>query len=77
MPIKPRDWQLDPEVVIKHGDLYARPWECDYDEPISYDDYNNSVTPSSPKITIRSEQAADEMRSTPRTIPRNSPEIIP
>ena len=32
--------------------------------------------PTSPENTIRSEQAADEMRSTPATIPGKSPEII-
>ena len=35
------------------------------------------VTPSSPEITIRSEQAADEMRLTQRTIPEIWPETIP
>ena len=28
IPITPREWQPDPEVVIKHDDLYARAWEC-------------------------------------------------
>ena len=28
-------------------------------------------------MTIRSKEAADEMRNTPGTIPENSPEIIP
>ena len=35
------------------------------------------ATPSPPEITMRSEQAADEMRSTPGTKPQNSPEIVP
>ena len=34
------------------------------------------AAPSSPEITIQSEQAADEMRSIPGTIPGNSPDII-
>ena len=76
-PFTPRKWQPDPEVVIKHDDLYARAWECENDEPIIDSDYNYSVTRNSPEITIRSEQAADEMRSTPGTILENSPEIIP
>ena len=57
--------------------FYARAWECEYDEPIFQSGYNNLATPSSPEITIRSEQTADEMRSTPGTIRENSPEIIP
>ena len=77
LPITPREWQPDPEVVIKHDDLYARAWECEYDEPIIDSDYNNLVTPSSPEITIQSEQAADEMKNTPGTIPEKSPKIIP
>ena len=76
IPNTPREWQSDPEVVITHDDLYARAWECEYDEPIFDSDYNNLATPSPPEITIRSEQAADEMRNTPGTIPRISPEII-
>ena len=60
IPITPREWQPDPEVLIKH-DLYARAWECEYDEPIFDSDYNNLATPSSPEITIRSKQAADEI----------------
>ena len=71
------EWQPDPEVFIKHDDLYARAWEFEYDEPIFDSDYKNLITPSSPEITIRSEQAGDEKRSTPGTIPRNSPEVIP
>ena len=75
-PVTPREWQPDPEVTIKHDDLYARAWECEYDEPNFDSDYNNVTTPSSPEVTIRSEQAADEMRNTPGIIPGNSPEII-
>ena len=77
IPITPREWQPEPEVVIKHDGLYARAWEREYDEPIFESDYNNLATPSSPEITIRSEQSADEMRSNQGTRPENSPEIIP
>ena len=41
IPITPREWQPDPGIVIKHDDLYARAWECEYDEPIFDSDYNN------------------------------------
>ena len=76
IPITPCEWQPDPEVVITHDDLYGRAWECEYDEPIFDSDYNNLATPSPPEITIRSKQAAYEMRNTPGIIPGNSPEII-
>ena len=77
IPVTQREWQPDPEVVITHDDLYARAWECEYDEPIIDTDYNNLAAPSPPEITIRSEQTADEMRNTPGITPENSPEIIP
>ena len=77
IPITPRERQPDPEFVTKHDDLYARAWECENDEPIFDSVYNNLVTPSSPEITIRSEQVADEMRSTPGAPPDNYPESIP
>ena len=35
------------------------------------------VTPSLPEVTIRSEETADEVKSTPGTRPENSPEIFP
>ena len=75
--ITPRERQPEPEVVIKHDNLYARAWECEYDEPRFESNYKISATPISPEITIRSEQTADEMRNTPGTIRENSPEIIP
>ena len=65
IPITPREGQSDSEVVLKHDDLYARAWECEYDESIFDSDYNNLATPSSPEYTIRSEQAADKRRNTP------------
>ena len=76
-PVTAREWQPDPEVVLKHDDLYARPCECEIDEPIFDRVYNKLVTPSSSKITKRSEEAADKMRSTPGTIPEIYPETIP
>ena len=27
------DWKPDPEVIIKHDDLYARAWEFEYETP--------------------------------------------
>ena len=68
IPVTQRELQPEPEVVITHDDLCARAWECEYDEPIFDSDYNKLATPSSPELTIRSEQAADEMRGTPGII---------
>ena len=77
MPITPRQWRPDPEVIIKHDDLYARAWKCEYEKPIFDIKNNNLVTPTSPEIAVRSAEVADEMTSTPGTIRKNSPEIIP
>ena len=77
IPVTQREWQPDPEVVITHDDLYARPWDCEYDEPIFDSDYNNLAAPSPLEITTRSEQTADEMRNTPGITPENPREIIP
>ena len=75
--ITPREWQPDPEVVIKPDDLYARSWECGYEKRIFDSDYNNPVAPNSPQISVQSEEVADEMKSTSGTIRENSPEITP
>ena len=42
-PVTPREWQPDPEVIIKHDDLYAKAWECEYDKPIFDSDRDNLV----------------------------------
>ena len=77
VPVTQREWQPDSEVVITHDDLYARAWECEYDEPIFDSDHSNLTVPSPSEITVRSEQTSDEMRNTPGIIPGNSPEMIP
>ena len=64
-----------PEVIIKHDDLYARAWECEYDKPIIDSDRDNMVISNPPEVTFRPEEAANEIRSTPGTIPyRTTPQ---
>ena len=75
--VTPREWQPDPEVIIKHFDFYARPWECEYDKRIFDNDRDNLVSPNSPEVTVRSGDAADETRSTPGTIQADSSNILP
>ena len=77
IPVTPREWQPDPEVIIKHDELYARAWECEYDRPTFDSDRDNMVIPYSPEVTVRPEEAADKTRSTPGTIQEDSPEILP
>ena len=75
--VTPREWQPDPEVIIKHDDLYARAWECQYDKPIFDSDRDNLVSPNPPEVTVRSGEAADEKRSIPGTIQADSSDILP
>ena len=76
-PVTPREWQPDPVVIIKHDHFYARACECEYDKPIFDSDRDNMVIPNSREVTVRSEQANDETRSTPGTIQKDSSEILP
>ena len=74
--VTPSEWQPDPEVIIKHDDLYARAWECEYDKPIVDSDRDNLVLPNSPEVTVRLGEAADETRSTPGTIQEEPSDIL-
>ena len=76
-PVTPREWQPDPEVIIKHDDLYDRAWKCEHDKPIFDSDRDNMVIHNPPEVTIRAEEVADETKSTPRPIQEDSSEILP
>ena len=76
-PVTPRKWQPDPEVIIKHDDLYARAWEREYDKPIFDSDCDNLVSPNLPEVAVRLGETADETRSTPETIQEDSSDIPP
>ena len=41
--IMPQEWQPDPEVSLKHDDMYDSAWECEYEKPI-FDAENNNAT---------------------------------
>ena len=75
--ITTREWKPDPEVIIKNDDLYARAWECEYEKPTLDSHYIYLATPNSPENTVRSEEAADEMSSTPGIIEDYSSESCP
>ena len=75
--VTPREWQPDPEVIIKHGDLYASAWECEYDKPIFDSERVNIKSSNSPEVTVRPGEAADETRSTPGTIQEDSSDTLP
>ena len=75
--ITPRELKRDPDVIIKHDDVYARAWECEREKSIFDSDYFNRVTPNSTENTVRSEVAANETSTIPRTIRKSSPEVFP
>ena len=72
-----REWKSDLEVIIKHDDLYARAWECEYEKSFLDGNYNNQVTPNSHEISVPSEGAADKTSATPGTRGDSCPEKIP
>ena len=77
IPVTRREWQPDPEIIIKHDDLYGRAWECEYDKPIFDSDGDTLVSPNSPKVTVRSGEETDATRSTPGTTQEDSSNIPP
>ena len=73
--ITPQEYKPDPDVSLKHDYLYARAWECDYQQPI-FDAEKNIVTP--PKsIPVQSDISTEEMMKTQGTAHECSPEIFP
>ena len=63
--ITPQDWKLDPEVSLKHDDLSARAWECEYEKPICDAGNNNATPPNSPEILLHSDLLTEETPNTP------------
>ena len=75
--ITPLEWKPNPEVSLKHDDLYARAWECEYEKPIFDAEKNNAQPPNSPEILIQSDLSTAEMRKTPGTAHECISEIFP
>ena len=75
--ITPQEWKPDPEVRLKHDDLYARAWECEYEQLIFDAESKNAVPPNSPEIPLQSDLSTEEMGNTPATAHECSPETFP
>ena len=69
-------WKPDPEVGLKHDDLYARAWKCENEQPIFDPEKNNATAPNSRKTPVQSDLSTEEMRNTPRTAQECSLEIF-
>ena len=72
-----QDWKPDPEVIIKHDDLYARAWESEYGPSIFDNSQNEPNRDNLPEITVRYDLQHEETCTTPGTIQEDSPEILP
>ena len=75
--ITPQEWKSDPELSIKHADLYARAWECDYERPIFDAKYENTAPPNPLDFVIQSDLLPEETWNTPGTSRERSLEIRP
>ena len=75
--VKPQEYKSDPEVSLKHDDLYARAWECDYEQPFFDAENDNEAPPNQREIPIQSDFSTKEMRNTPGNPHVCSPEIFP
>ena len=75
--ISPQEWKPDPEVSLKHDDLYAKAWECEHENPFSDNENDNAMPPNSLKIAVRSDPSSEEKQTTRETAQECSQKIIP
>ena len=75
--ITPLEYKPDPEVSLKLDDLYARAWECDYEQPTFNAENNNPTPPNLPEIPVQSDVSTEEKRNTPGTAHKCFPENFP
>ena len=63
--VKPQEYKSDPEVSLNHDDLYARSWECDYEQPIFDAENDNAAPPNQRETPVHSDFSTEEMKNTP------------
>ena len=73
----PQKYKPDPDVSLKHDELYARAWEYDCGQPNIDAENINTTPPSSHKIPIQCDYSTEEMRNTPVTAHECFPNIFP
>ena len=74
---KPQEYKSDPEVSLNHDDLYARAWECDYEQPIFDAENDNAAPPNPREIPLQSDFSTEETRNTLGNPHVCSPETFP
>ena len=75
--VKPQVYNSDPEVSPNHGDLYARAWEYDFEQPIFDAENDKAAPPNLQEIPLQSDYSTQEMTNTPGNPHVCSPEIFP
>ena len=76
--ITPQEYKPDPDVSLKHDDLYARAWEYDYEEPTFDEENNNTTPPNSHEIAVQSDFSTGKNEEHTRNRTRVfSPETFP
>ena len=75
--VKPKEYKSGHEVSLNHDDLYARAWECDYEQPIFDAENDNEVPPNQREIPIQSNFSTEETRNTPGHPHVCSPDLFP
>ena len=63
-------------MSLKHDDLYARAWECEFEKPDFDAEKNNATAPKPPEISVQSGLSTEETRNTPGTPQKCSREIF-
>ena len=51
--VTPQECKPNPEVSLKHDDLYDRAWECEYENPVFDAENSKAKPPDSPEIPIQ------------------------
>ena len=73
----PQEWKSDPEVIIKHDELYARAWESDFGKHCFDKCYNELSPPKQGEVTMEPDQTNAGTCSTLGPSRESSPEIFP
>ena len=72
-----QEWKPDPEIIIKHDDLYAIAWESEYETPIFDNGRQETNNDISCEVTVRHDLPTGETYTTTGTIQEDSPLIFP
>ena len=75
--VRPQVFKSDPEVSLNHDDLFARAWECDFEQPIFDAENDNEVPTNLQEFPLQSDYSTEEMSNTPGNPHVCSPEIFP